>query len=285
MGLSFCYKVGMTSPTPLANQAESYFRSLQNTLIAAFQSYEKHHSFNIQSWQKGAESPLQGGGITALIRGDVFEKMGVNFSCVHGTFPEAFRKEIPGATESEGRFWASGVSLVCHPANPHVPGVHFNVRRIETAKGWFGGGADLTPALPYEADTTHFHTTLQAACNSYQPEAYARFKSWCDDYFFLPHRNEARGVGGVFFDYLDTEPERTFAFVQTLSESFLTAYLPLVESRHPTPFTEAERHTQLLKRGRYAEFNLMYDRGTRFGLQSGGNTDAILMSLPPHAAW
>lgn len=275
----------MNAPSPLANQTESYFRELQNTIIAAFQSYEQHHTFAVETWQKPAGAMLQGGGTTALIRGEVFEKMGVNFSCVHGTFPEVFRKEIPGATESEGRFWATGVSLVCHPANPHVPGVHFNVRRIETSKGWFGGGADLTPALPYAEDTAHFHTTLQAACDSHGPDSYARFKSWCDDYFFLPHRGEARGVGGIFFDYLDTEPEHTFSFVQKVAESFLPAYMPLVEQRHRLPFTEDQRHTQLLKRGRYAEFNLMYDRGTRFGLQSGGNVEAILMSLPPHAAW
>lgn len=275
----------MQSPSSLANQSEAYFRGLQEKIIATFQSYEEHHTFEIQNWEKGPESLLQGGGITALIRGKVFEKMGVNFSCVYGVFPEPFRKEIPGATESEGRFWASGVSLVCHPANPHVPGVHFNVRRIETSKGWFGGGADLTPALPYAEDTAHFHSTLKAACDTYQPEAYNRFKSWCDDYFFLPHRNEARGAGGVFFDYLENDPDPTFAFVQNMGESFLPSYMPLVAKRHQTPFTEAERHTQLLKRGRYAEFNLMYDRGTRFGLQSGGNVDAILMSLPPHAAW
>ncbi len=281
----FCYKRRMTTPSALANQAETYFRDLQKKIISAFQSYEGHSTFDVQDWTKGPESLLQGGGTTALIRGDVFEKMGVNFSCVHGTFPEPFRKEIPGAIESEGRFWAAGVSLVCHPANPHVPGVHFNVRRIETSKGWFGGGADLTPALPYGDDTDHFHNTLKAACETYEPEAYTKFKSWCDDYFFLPHRNEARGVGGIFFDYLETDPEHTFNFVQKVGDTFLNSYLPTVEKRFQTPFTEAERHTQLLKRGRYAEFNLMYDRGTRFGLQSGGNVDAILMSLPPRAAW
>ena len=275
----------MTSPSPLANQAEAYFRDLQKKIITGFQSYEGQHTFVVEDWQKGPESRLQGNGTTALIRGDVFEKMGVNFSCVHGVFPEPFRKEIPGAIESEGHFWASGVSLVCHPANPHVPGVHFNVRRIETSKGWFGGGADLTPALPYAEDTDHFHTILKNACDSYQPEAYTKFKSWCDDYFFLPHRNEARGVGGVFFDYLENDPEGTFSFVKNIGESLLPSYMPVVEKRHKLAFTEAQRQTQLVKRGRYAEFNLMYDRGTRFGLQSGGNVDAILMSLPPQAAW
>lgn len=275
----------MFIPSPLAQQAEASFRQLQQSIIQAFQSYENHHMFVVEDWQKPADSMLQGGGTTALLRGDIFEKMGVNFSCVHGTFPQPFRKEIPGAEESEGRFWASGVSLVCHPANPHVPGVHFNVRRIETSKGWFGGGADLTPALPYPEDTSHFHTTLQTACNSYAPNAYPRFKTWCDDYFMIPHRNEPRGVGGIFFDYLETDPDHTFQFVQNVANAFLPSYMPLVEKRHAIPFTAAEKHTQLLKRGRYAEFNLMYDRGTRFGLQSGGNVDAILMSLPPQAAW
>ncbi|PZP38786.1 MAG: oxygen-dependent coproporphyrinogen oxidase [Pseudomonas fluorescens] len=275
----------MTAPTPLAQQAESYFRGLQTNIIASFQRFEPNVQFVVKPWEKEPGAMLQGGGITALIRGEVFEKMGVNFSCVHGTFPEHFRKEIPGAVESEGRFWASGVSLVCHPANPHVPGVHMNVRRIETSRGWFGGGADLTPALPYQNDTQHFHDTLQAACNTYGPTAYQDFRKWCDDYFFIPHRNEARGVGGIFYDYLEDRPEETFAFTQNIGQSFLQSYLPLVETRKDTPFTEAERHSQLLKRGRYAEFNLMYDRGTRFGLLSGGNIDAILMSLPPQAAW
>lgn len=272
-------------PSPLAAEAEAFFRNLQGRIISKFQALEMEETFSITPWSKQPGEMLQGGGITALIRGQVFEKMGVNFSCVHGTFPEAFRKEIPGAVESEGRFWASGVSLVCHPANPHVPGVHLNVRRIETSRGWFGGGADLTPAIPYEVDTTHFHNTLHTACDAYSTESYAKFSKWCDDYFFIPHRDEARGAGGIFFDYLEDRPAETFEFVQNVGQSFLSAYLPLVATRMDTSFTPDERHTQLLKRGRYAEFNLMYDRGTRFGLQSGGNIDAILMSLPPLAAW
>ena len=275
----------MFTPSPLAQQAQASFRQLQQTIIQAFQSYEHHHTFVVEDWQKPAGSLLQGGGTTALLRGNVFEKMGVNVSCVHGTFPESFRKEIPGAEDSQGHFWASGVSLVCHPANPHVPGVHFNVRRIETSKGWFGGGADLTPAIAYPEDTAHFHSTLEAACATYAPNAYPRFKTWCDDYFMITHRNEPRGAGGIFFDYLETDPDPTFTFVQNVANAFLPSYLPLVDARKDTAFTDADKHTQLLKRGRYAEFNLMYDRGTRFGLQSGGNVEAILMSLPPQAAW
>lgn len=275
----------MSTPSPLAAQAETFFRALQADIIKSFENIDANHKFTLTPWQKQPGDLLQGGGITALIRGQVFEKMGVNFSCVHGTFPEAFRKEIPGAEASQGRFWASGVSLVCHPANPHVPAVHFNVRRIETSKGWFGGGTDLTPSHPYAADTRHFHTTLQTACNTYSPNAYAEFSKWCSEYFFLPHRNEQRGVGGIFFDYLEDRPTDTFQFVQTVAKAFLAAYLPLVTQRHAQPFTAEDKHIQALKRGRYAEFNLMYDRGTRFGLQSGGNVEAILMSLPPAAAW
>ncbi|RYG57832.1 MAG: oxygen-dependent coproporphyrinogen oxidase [Alphaproteobacteria bacterium] len=272
--------------TPQQQQAESYFRHLQQHIIVAFQQREDTARFVVADWQKQPGDMLQGGGTTALIRGGkVWEKMGVNFSCVHGTFPQPFRKEIPGAEASEGRFWASGVSLVCHPANPHVPGVHMNVRHIVTSRSWYGGGADLTPAILYDDDTTHFHNTFKAACDTYSPTAYADFKKHCDDYFFIPHRNEARGVGGIFYDYLEERPTETFQFTQNVGEALLTAYLPLADARHATLFTPEERHTQLLKRGRYAEFNLMYDRGTRFGLQSGGNIDAILMSLPPLAAW
>jgi coproporphyrinogen III oxidase len=205
---------------------------------------------------------------------------------VYGTFPEPFRKEIPGAEASGGRFWASGVSLVCHPSNPHVPAVHMNLRRIETSKTWFGGGADLTPCLPnFERDKQHFHSVLKTTCDSYNPESYQKFSQWCAEYFYLPHRQEERGVGGIFFDYLETQQEETFAFVKQVGKSFLEGYLPLVKQHMNQSFSTEEKHLQKLKRGRYAEFNLMYDRGTRFGLQSGGNVDAILMSLPPEAAW
>jgi coproporphyrinogen III oxidase len=274
-----------TAPSPLAERARTYFKQLQADIIAGFQALEPNAQFEITPWSKEPGAMLQGGGTMALIRGEVFEKMGVNFSAVHGTFPEAFRKEIPGAAESGGAFWASGVSLVCHPKNPHVPTVHMNVRRIETSKGWFGGGADLTPCLPYAEDTASFHQTLQQACEGYSPTAYDSYKKWCDEYFFITHRNEPRGVGGIFYDYLEDRPEDTFAFTQRVGAAFLKAYLPLAAKRKDSPFTAEDRHIQALKRGRYAEFNLMYDRGTRFGLQSGGNVDAILMSLPPHASW
>ena len=272
-------------PSPVAQQAEGYFRQLQQDIIQAFQALEPSAQFTVTPWRKDPQERLQGSGVTALVRGEVFEKMGVNFSCVHGTFPLPFRKEIPGAEVSEGRFWASGVSLVCHPKNPHVPITHMNVRRIETSKGWFGGGADLTPSHPYAEDTAHFHATLRQACEGYKPNAYADYKKWCDEYFFLPHRNEPRGVGGIFYDYLEDAPEQTFTFTQAVGSAFLQAYLPLAKKRMNQPFTAEDKHIQNRKRARYAEFNLLYDRGTRFGLQSGGNTEAILMSLPPEATW
>ena len=274
------------APSALKPQAEAYFRSLQQEIINAFQQLEPAARFVVEDWQKQPGERLQGGGTTALIRGGrVWEKMGVNVSCVHGTFPQPFRKEILGAEDNDGHFWASGVSLVCHPANPHVPGVHMNVRHIVTSRAWFGGGADLTPALPYPEDTAFFHNVLKDACDTYSPNAYPEYTRWCDEYFFLPHRNEARGVGGIFFDYLEDRPTETFQYIQTVGAAFLASYLPLAEKRLAQPFTADDRHKQLLKRGRYAEFNLMYDRGTRFGLQSGGNTEAVLMSLPPQAAW
>ncbi|MCP5404866.1 MAG: oxygen-dependent coproporphyrinogen oxidase [Pseudomonadaceae bacterium] len=276
--------------SPTRPVVETFMRTLQNRVITAFEAQEDSGTtFTRTPWQKEANAPMQGGGITATMKATgskaVFEKVGVNFSCVHGQFAPQFAKEIPGAAESDGAFWACGVSLVAHMANPHVPGVHMNVRRIETSKGWFGGGADLTPAIPYDDDTAHFHAALAKPCHAHGPHSHARFKQWCDEYFFLPHRGEARGVGGIFFDYLEDDFDHGFALVQGVGEAFLEAFVPLVERRKHTPYTAEHKHAQNLKRGRYAEFNLLYDRGTRFGLQTGGNTEAILMSLPPTAIW
>lgn len=277
------------------NEISNTFKTLQAEIIAAFEAEEASHSsstFTLTPWTKAPGDKLQGGGTMALMRGGpngVFEKVGVNFSNVHGVFDPAFAKEIPGALENGGAFKATGVSLVAHMANPFCPSVHMNVRRIETSKGWFGGGADLTPAFEFPEDTAHFHATLKTACDGFSPAAYAEYKKWCDDYFMLPHRGEARGVGGIFFDYLNTtsaaELEHTFGFVQAVGQAFIDAFVPLVAKRKHTPFTADDKHQQNLKRGRYAEFNLLYDRGTRFGLQTGGNTEAILMSLPPSASW
>ncbi len=271
----------------LNTRAAAWFEGLQQRILTAFESLEPNGAtFTRTSWKKSPEERLQGSGVIALMKGDTFEKVGVNFSHVHGTFPEPFRKEIPGTEESEGRFWASGVSLVAHMKNPFTPSVHMNVRRICTSKGWFGGGADLTPTFPFPEDTAHFHNTLKAACEGQRPGSYEEYRKWCAEYFMLPHRNQERGVGGVFFDYLDTgSPEADLAFTQAVGDAFLRAFTPLVSLRMNTPYTAEDKHAQNIKRGLYAEFNLLYDRGTRFGLQSGGNPEAILMSLPPPAVW
>jgi coproporphyrinogen III oxidase len=220
----------------------------------------------------------------AVMRGRVFEKVGVNVSTVWGDFAPEFARAIPGA-ESDRRFWASGISLVAHPRSPHVPPAHMNTRHIRTTRAWFGGGADLNPIFAEEADTREFHERLRLACDSYGPEAYERFKRWADEYFFIPHRNEMRGVGGIFYDYLEEGFERDFAFTREVGEAFLDVYPRLVARHMDRPWTADERQTQLVRRGRYVEFNLLYDRGTQFGLRTGGNPEAILMSLPPIVAW
>ena len=271
--------------------ARAWFEQLRDRICAAFEAIEDDYAgtahrdvapgrFERRPWDR----PGGGGGVISLMRGRVFEKVGVNVSTVWGEFSPEFRKQMPGA-ESDGRFWASGISLVAHLRSPHCPPAHMNTRHIRTSKTWFGGGADLNPIYPDEADTAAFHARLQAACDGYAPDAYERFKRWADEYFFIPHRGEPRGVGGIFYDYLEGEHERHLAFTQAVGEAFLDVYPKLVRRHMDRTWTEAERQHQLVRRGRYAEFNLIYDRGTQFGLKTGGNPEAILMSLPPAVAW
>jgi coproporphyrinogen III oxidase len=220
------------------------------------------------------------------MRGEVFEKIGVNFSHVWGSFPPQFRNQVAGAAESDGRFTPTGISLVAHMTNPYVPAVHMNVRYLCTSRAWFGGGSDLTPTFPYEEDTADFHAALKGACDSYRADAYAEYKAWCDRYFFLPHRQEPRGVGGIFFDDLASgDVEKDFSFVRAVGEALLEVYPTLVERRCRIPYDEAARDKLLLKRGRYVEFNLVYDRGTKFGFATDADPEAYLMSLPPIVKW
>jgi len=275
----------------LFERSGALFRDAQQSIIAAIESYEharKGASFERDEWSRegDSEGPIKGGGgLTCVIEGgEVFERGGVNFSAVRGEFPPEMAAEMPG----EGcDFEACGISLVLHPRNPHIPTVHMNHRRLSRGRtGWFGGGVDLTPYYLDEADTRHFHRVLKGACDRHPSVAdHASFKAACDAYFRNHHRDEGRGVGGTFFDYLSENPEETFCFIRDSLGCFVDAYLPIVDKHIDEPFSEQERDWQLLRRGRYVEFNLIHDRGTTFGLRTGGRTESILMSLPPEVSW
>lgn len=300
--------------------AATWFRTLRDQICAEFERIDGEGKFTITKWDR----PEGGGGEMGMMKGRVFEKVGVNISIVEGEFSEQFRKEIPGAA-TDPKFWAAGISLVAHMQSPLVPAAHFNTRMISVGDGtrlWFGGGGDLNPMYPDDADTKYFHDAFKKACDASDKNFYPAFKAWCDEYFFIPHRNESRGVGGIFYDYLglnkigtDQTPiapgqfgkgglglERTakgmeaasnaplnwdqsFAFTKAVGEAFLNSYSHIIKLNMNKKWTEEQREHQLRKRGRYAEYNLLYDRGTRFGLMTGGNPEAILMSLPPVAKW
>ena len=272
--------------------ASLWFKDLRDEICRSFveiennKSIKKQITFNQKPWDRDGG----GGGIISIMHGKVFEKVGVNISTVHGKFSREFRHQIPGAEEN-GLFWASGISVVSHMCNPYVPAAHMNTRMLVTGKGdkkkiWFGGGGDLTPTFNDIESSNIFHKDLKSICDKYDKSYYPKFKSWCDDYFYLPHREEPRGVGGVFFDYLCNEEwEKDFSFIQDIGSIFLSSYLSIIKNRLSRKFNEKDRELLLIKRGRYVEFNLLYDRGTIFGLKTGGNTEAVLMSLPPKVSW
>jgi coproporphyrinogen III oxidase len=275
---------------PIASEfvatAVAYFKSLQDQICGAFEGFEQNARFEQTEWQKPAEHRLKGGGRMRIMRGQVFEKVGVNVSHVWGTLSDQALSQVPGAKESSGAFVATGISLVSHMANPMVPIVHMNLRLMATSRCWFGGGADLTPTFPFADDTSDFHAALKSACDRYRPDAYAEYKQWCDRYFYLPHRQEPRGVGGIFFDDLNSgDLERDFSFVRSVGSAFLEVYPKIVSRRKNMRFTELDLQKLLVKRGRYVEFNLVYDRGTKFGFATDANPDAYLMSMPPTAKW
>ena len=262
------------------NEAKNWFENLRDDLVKQTQVFEKK-SFNEKRWNHHDD----GGGLMTKIIGSIIEKGGINISTVSGKFNEKMQKNVLGASE-DPKFSATGISVVLHPMSPHIPSMHFNTRYLTTTKSWFGGGMDLTPCLDFEDESQFFHKELEHICNKYDSNYYPKYKKWCDEYFYLKHRKEPRGIGGIFFDHLNSGNQKNdFEFVKDVGKFFLKHALHLINNNKNKVWTSNEKNAQLIKRGRYVEFNLLYDRGTKFGLETGGNTDAILMSMPPIANW
>ena len=263
----------------------NWFKTLQEVLCKEIENLESNKNiFKYKNWERGKKSSEGGGQFRILENGKIFDKVGVNFSEVYGKFSKKFKNKIPGASKNS-KFWASGISVVMHMKNPHIPAMHFNTRYIYTSHGWFGGGIDVTSSIKDKKLEKWFHSEIKKSCDKHNKNYYKKYKKWCDEYFYLPHRNEPRGIGGIFFDYKKDNWEKDFSFVREVGISFTNIFREIILKQHKKKWTKKEKEIQYEKRGRYVEFNLLYDRGTKFGLQTGGNVDAILMSLPPIAKW
>ena len=263
---------------------KNWFKTLQDMICSEIEELENKPKFKLTNWQRNKSKDEGGGEYRILENGKIFDKVGVNFSEVYGKFSEKFKDRIPG-TKNDPSFWASGISVVMHMKNPHIPAMHFNTRYIHTSYGWFGGGMDVTPCFEDKNLKKWFHNELKKTCDRHNKKFYKKYKKQCDEYFYLPHRKETRGIGGIFFDYKKENWEKDFKFVRDVGLTFKQVFKDIIMKKNKKKWTKKQKEVQYLKRGRYIEFNLLYDRGTKFGLQTGGNTDAILMSLPPIAKW
>ena len=264
----------------MKNRAEEWFKELRGRLISMIENHDQG-KFQKKEWKHSGK----GGGLMSIIKGDLIEKGGVNISTVSGKFSEKMQQRIPGA-DKDPSYWATGISVVLHPQNPNIPSMHFNTRYLSTTQTWFGGGMDVTPCLEFDEEKKKFHSDLKVMCDKYNQDYYPKYKKWCDEYFFIKHRNEARGIGGIFFDYLNEgDSNSEFEFVKDVGIFFHNYVDDIIQRKKDDKWEDDDKIRQLVKRGRYAEFNLLYDRGTKFGLETGGNVDAILMSMPPQANW